>query len=215
MGLSEREDLNSSEGMAGTAQSHRKSLLLTRVTPGLALLILLAIAVLRIWIVEMAIVEGDSMLNTFHDGDRVLISKVLQVTRFDVVVVNDPEIGGVDIKRVVGVPGDWVSMVPYVEKQGNTEHIYGCQLYINSIPYTEPYAASLLPVSYAPRKLKDHEYFLLGDNRDVSIDSRKYGPIDGKRIRGVAIAIVAPVSRIRGLTRGGEAAPDMTAIEQR
>lgn len=190
----------------------RQSLLLTRVTPGVALLVILAIAALRLWVVEMAIVEGNSMFQTLHSGDRVLISKLLQVTRFDIVVVNDPEIGGVDIKRVVGVPGDWVSMVPYVTRENGQEQIYGSQLYVNSIPYKEPYATSILPGSYPPRKLKEGEYFVLGDNRDDSADSRKYGPIDGTRIRGVGIAIVAPRSRIHGLTRGGEATPDMDAI---
>lgn len=198
----------------GKPRPRRRSLFLTRVTPGVALLIIGAIAVLRIWVVETAIVEGDSMLDTLRTGDRVLISKLLAVSRFDIVLVRDPEIGGTDIKRVVGVPGDVVSMVPHAVETAEGESVHGSQLYLNSIPYQEPYATSVLPQSMPPRKVPKDSYFVLGDNRDSSVDSRRYGPVKAKSVRGVALAVVYPFGRLRALDRDQRAAPDMAAIRR-
>jgi len=196
-------------------QKRRRSLLLTRVTPGAALLIIAAIAVLRIWVVETAIVDGNSMNDTLLNGDRVLISKLLTVSRFDVVVLKDPQIGGVDIKRIVGLPGDVISMVPHVADPGSGKDVYGSQLYISSIPYKEPYATSVAPKSFPPTTVPKDAYFVLGDNRDDSTDSRSYGPINARSVRGVALAVVYPFGRIRALDRDQRAVPDMAAIEQR
>ncbi|MFB3881147.1 MAG: signal peptidase I [Armatimonadota bacterium] len=193
----------------------RRSLLLTRVTPGVALLIIAAIAALRIWVVETAIVSGNSMSDTLANDDHVLISKLLTVSRFDVVVFEDPQIGGVDIKRIVGLPGDVISMVPHVADPGSAKDVYGSQLYINSIPYSEPYATSIAPRSLPPTKVPADSYFVLGDNRDDSVDSRNYGPIKAKSVRGVAVAVVYPFGRMRALDRDQRATPDMAAIEQR
>ncbi len=198
-----------------TAKPERKSLLLTRVTPGIAILILAAIAVLRTWVVETAIVQGDSMNDTLHNGDRVLISKLLTVSRFDIIVFKDPQTGGIDIKRVVGLPGDVVSMVPFVA--GETEGrpaVYGSQLYLNYIPYKEPYATSVVPRTLSPGRVPKDHLFVLGDNRDDSVDSRNYGRISAKSVRGVALAVVYPFTRARILDRDARATPDMEAIKR-
>jgi signal peptidase I len=168
-------------------------------------LIILAIAVLRLWVVEMAYVEGGSMNDTLQQGDRVLILKLLEPKRFDIVVFKDPEEGGVDIKRVIGLPDENVYMVPKLVGEDDQKMPVGSQVYINAKPLEEPYTTSLLPKAMAPRKLKPTRYFLLGDNRDVSVDSRDYWGIERKDIRGVAIAVVYPISRVR-LLRGSEAA---------
>jgi signal peptidase I len=174
----------------------RRSLLLRRVTPGMALLVVAAIIVLRVWIVETAIVEGHSMEETLSPGDRVLVAKTMPIGRFDIVVLEDPETGSVAIKRVVGMPGDTVSMVPHVDSSRGRELLFGAQLYVNGQPYDEPYAAGIIPNSLAPRRVPDGGYFVLGDNRDASIDSRRYGPVDRDRVRGVGLAVVYPLSRM-------------------
>ncbi len=191
-----------------------KSLLLTRVTPGIALLILVSIAVLRIWVVETAIVEGDSMQDTLQNGDRVLISKLLQVSRFDIVVFEDPQVGGTDIKRVIGLPGDVVSMVPYLVGEGDRQQIYGSQLYLNGIPYKEPYATSIAPRTVSPGRIPKDHFFVLGDNRDNSTDSRSYGRVKAKSVRGVALAVVYPLGRARWLDRDPRAKPDTEAVKR-
>jgi len=189
------------EAECGKPERKQKSLLLRRVTPGMALLVIGAILVLRLWVVETAYVEGRSMQDTLQQGDRVLIFKLLRRERFDVVVLNDPEEGGIDIKRIVGTPGDVVSVVPHVKDVGRHQVVYGGELYVNAQPYEEPYAASAIPSSLPPAKVPEDSYFVMGDNRDDSIDSRQYGPVKAKNIRGVAVAVVFPIDRIQMLKR--------------
>ena len=134
------------------SEQKRKSLLLSRVTPGTALLVIGAILVLRLWVVETAYVEGRSMQDTLQQGDRVLISKLAKPQRFDIVLVEDPEDRATDIKRIVGLPGDVISMVPHVAGVGQSRVVYGSQLYLEGQPYEEPYATSAIPSSLPPRK---------------------------------------------------------------
>ncbi|MBN1460374.1 MAG: signal peptidase I, partial [Armatimonadetes bacterium] len=122
------------------AQSQRKptSLLTTRVTPGVLLIVLAGIAFFRLWIVETAYVEGRSMADTLHQGDRVLVLKFLDIDRFDIVVFRDPDENGVSIKRVVGVPGDTVSMVPQMRRVRRREIPVGSVLYLDGQQVEEP-----------------------------------------------------------------------------
>ncbi len=191
----------------------RPSLLGRRVTPGMAVLVIGAIVVLRIWVVETAIVEGQSMETSLHTGDRVLVLKPLSPQRFDVAVLREPGWGGTAIKRIVGLPGDTVSMVPRLLERGRREVLLGGQLYINGRPYDEPYATSLLPASLAPMKIPQDSYFVMGDNRDISTDSRRYGPIPRRRIQGVAVAVIYPFRQARILRRGRDAGAEPATIE--
>jgi len=196
-------------------EQRRKSLLLSRVTPGMALLVIGAILVLRLWVVETAYVEGRSMQDTLRQSDRVLILKLLKPKRFDVVLVDDPEEGGTDIKRIVGMPGDVVSMVPRVVGGGGPRMVYGSQLYLNSQPYDEPYATSVIPSSLPPMKVPKESYFVMGDNRDDSTDSRRYGPVKKEHVRGVAVAVVFPINRIQILTNVEASAANVAADTSR
>jgi len=186
----------------------RKSLLRSRVTPLTFLALIAAIAIFRLWLVETAYVEGRSMQTTLEPGDRVLIVKPVDRQRFDVVVVVDPQEGGIDIKRIVGLPGDVVSMVPHVvDTGGGATGVYGSQLYINSQPYDEPYATSVLPTSLRPIKVPPDHYYVMGDNRDDSVDSRSYGPIKAENVRGVGVAVVYPFNQVRKLVADASPAP--------
>ena len=184
----------------------RRSLLRRRVTPGIALLVIGAVVVLRLWVVETAIVDGPSMQSTLRTGDRVLILKFLSPERYDIVVLKDPESGGTDIKRIVGLPGETVSMVPKLVSIGSREVLIGSQLYIDREPYEEPYADSAMPAALPPTKIPKGSYFAMGDNRDDSTDSRCYGPVSGGSIGGVGVAVIYPLGRMRILPRGPEAA---------
>ncbi len=169
---------------------------------------------LRLWVFEIAIVEGKSMEQTLLPGDRVLVLKPVGLKRFDVVVLTDPKGGETVIKRVIGLPEETVSMIPRTKRVGGREVIVGSgQLYINSTPYDEPYATTRMPTVIAPWTTKAGRYYVLGDNRDVSLDSRKFGGVRRELIHGVAYAIVWPLSRARLIPRSGtrEAAPQQGA----
>jgi len=174
----------------------RTPLLRRRVTPITFLLVILGLVVFRLWVVETAIVEGKSMLKTLSSDDRVLVLKLLGLKRFDVVVLTDPQAHETVIKRIVAVPGDTVSMVPRVRRARGRTIFEGSQLYINGKPYDEPYATSTLPTVVSPAKLGPGSYYVLGDNRDDSVDSRAYGPVKRKDVHGVAVLVYYPFSRM-------------------
>jgi len=185
----------------------RKSLFKRRVTPTMFLLVVVAVVAFRLWVLEVAIVEGHSMESTFKPNDRVLVLKLLGLKRFDVVVLTDPQEGETAIKRIVGMPGDIISMVPRVIQSGTAEMLGGTQLYIDGKSYDEPWATSHLPTVLEPREIHPGKYFVLGDNRDDSVDSRTYAGVDRKLIHGVAVMIIYPFSRARFVTRNARPTP--------
>jgi len=183
----------------------RTSLFRRRVTPGMLLLVLLGLVVFRVWVVETVIVDGQSMESTLLENDRVLVLKPLPTKRFEVILLIDPGTGDTAIKRVVGLPGDEVSMSPKTMTWHHEEILHGGQLYVNGIAYDEPYAICELPTTVQAIKLPAGQYYVLGDNRDDSTDSRDYGPVRKSAIRGVAVAVVFPPGRIHAI--GNEARP--------
>jgi signal peptidase I len=143
------------------------------------------------FIIQPVRVEGTSMLPQLHDGERVLVNKFLYsldgwpteglsigraVERGDVVVFyypNDPSTRYV--KRVIGVPGDSIR----IDGDGN--------VFVNGDRLDEPYLSGEFtqwPVSMPATKVKEHYYFVLGDNRDNSSDSRFWGTVDKELIVG-------------------------------
>jgi signal peptidase I len=102
-------------------------------------------------------IEGESMAPALRDGDWVMAIRPRRVRRGDVVVVEDPRTPGFElVKRVVGLPGDWLEVA-------------GC--------HDEDDAAGLV--------LGEDEYWVQGDSADRSTDSRDFGPVARSAIRGV------------------------------
>lgn len=136
--------------------------------------------VINRYIITSVIVQGRSMAPTLEDGERYLLNRWTYTYRApergDVVVLRDPGHSDLAIKRIVGVPGDSIQL-----KRGG--------VLINGKPFVEAYLASGTR-TYAPDMheqlimLGDDQYFVLGDNRAVSEDSRFYGPIHRQRIVG-------------------------------
>ena len=143
-------------------------------------------------------VDGNSMYPTLHDGEFMYVSKLDYGTsffgipftgigtyftvggepeRFDVVVCNYPNRIGSNgarlnfVKRIVGLPGDTVEI-----KDG--------YLYVNGIQYDEPYLAEYTAENYGPYTVPEGHYFVMGDNRNNSNDSRSTGPITRDMIVG-------------------------------
>jgi signal peptidase I len=127
-------------------------------------------------------VQGTSMLPLLEDGERILVNKLVYrfrpIQRGDVVVFwfpGDPSVSF--IKRVVGLPGDQVEL-----KRG--------VLFVNGNEVKERYVPSQFrdDRSYDPVRVKKGFYYVLGDHRDSSNDSRAWGEVPEKYIYGRAEA---------------------------
>ena len=129
------------------------------------------------------------MLDTLRNGDVLFALRrglCGGLRRFDVVLCRYPNRKQLFVKRIVALPGECVAI-----EEG--------QLLINGMPVEEP--TSLRPVhrDMAERTLGEGEYFVLGDNRPNSRDSRSVGPIREEKILAVARCVVFPLRRIRRL----------------
>ncbi|NJR12686.1 signal peptidase I [bacterium] len=154
-------------------------------------------------LVEMAaprfLVEGPSMQPTFWDYQRLIISRVHYMVsdpeRGDIVVFNSPNsrIGDSPlVKRAVGLPGDTLefreAIIPTTAPGGETLTVM--ELYLNGSKMDEPYINEWCRPSSCPAKswtLGADEYFLMGDNRNHSNDSRAFGAIHKNQIIGEAL----------------------------
>lgn len=146
-----------------------------------SILIAVVLALLiKNFIIEPTKISGNSMLNTLHNNDRVIVNKLTMrfspLKRGDIIVMKADENKDY-IKRIVGLPGEYIQLIDgkvYINgKEYKEDYIYG--------DYTET-------INGFEWKLGHNEYFVLGDNRMPygSTDSRTFGPISLDRIKGVA-----------------------------
>ncbi len=127
------------------------------------------------------VIEQRSAEPNFYQGQRVFVDKLIYrfngLSRGDVVVVHPQNTGEDLFKRVIGLPGDEIDI------QTN-------QVLINGTPISEPYLAPGadtmrgIRIGILPRKLATDEYFLMGDNRSFSQDSRFFGPFHRDKLVG-------------------------------
>jgi signal peptidase I len=144
------------------------------------------------YLVEKILVDGTSMECSLYDGEQVLIEKISRnfdgPDRFDVVVFtkNHGTYTKTYIKRVIGLPGESVQII------GDRIFIDGKELKENF--GKDPIESS--GIAAEPIYLEAGEYFVLGDNRKVSIDSRSknVGPVNTDELDGVVFLRVAPFS---------------------
>ena len=155
---------------------------------------LMIAALVVVFIVQPVKVEGTSMLPRLHDGERIFVNKLIyydeyrwapRIERGDIVVFwfpGDPSKSY--IKRVVGLPGDTVEI-----REGNVL-INGSML---EEKYLDP-KENLSTRSQTPVYVKPNYYFVMGDNRDNSSDSRSWGLVPKKYIYGKALLRYWPPS---------------------
>lgn len=163
---------------------------------------------LRTFVVQTFFIPSPSMVPTLQVGDRIIVDKLSYrlhgVHRGDIVVFARPPLEDQQyqdlVKRVIGLPGETIS-----SESGN--------IYIDGVRLPEPWLPKT-PNSYTtgipgdsnpqfdlpgPVKIPAGDYYVMGDNRMGSQDSRWFGPIPGSLIVGRAVAVVWPPSRVKGL----------------
>jgi signal peptidase I len=153
---------------------------------------LLVALVIKTFLLQAFYIPSESMEPTLKPGDRVLVNKLSYdlhpIHRGDIVVFKrppgesgDPSIKDL-IKRVIGLPGDTIE-----QRDGN--------VYINGVQLKEPYLpAGTVTTSLPVRVIPSGQYFVMGDNRTNSKDSRFIGTIPGSLIVGRAFVRVWPLS---------------------
>ncbi|MBQ7105100.1 MAG: signal peptidase I [Bacilli bacterium] len=149
------------------------------------ILIIVIILLIKSYVFSPIIVNGDSMDSTLKDGDVMILNKYTYYTsdikRFDIVVIKHE--GRYIIKRVIGLPGDKVKIEDNI-------------LYINEKAYAEEYLdRNTSTEDFEISKIEDGYYFVLGDNREVSLDSRSIGLIKKSDIEGKATYTLFPFNR--------------------
>jgi signal peptidase I len=144
------------------------------------------VAAVRALAVEPLRVSSESMAPTLRAGDRVLVEKISRHLgppgRGDLVTFASPEDAELVLKRVVGSPGDEVAL-----RDG--------ELYVNGRRMHEPYVdrSHLDGVYYGPVTVPAGHVLVMGDNRESSVDSRRYGPVPADRLRGRLLTRVWPL----------------------
>lgn len=172
--------------------------------------------VIKTFFVQPFWIPSESMLDTIHVNDRVMVNKLAyqlgEPERGDVVVFRDPaepeieesipeavirsvlEAVGIRtrgredlIKRIVGLPGDTIT-------------IEDDRVHVGGTPISEPYLAEGVEMADAgPFEIGEDEVFVMGDNREFSFDSRRFGNIEEENLIGRAFVIIWPISNFGGL----------------
>lgn len=125
------------------------------------------------------VVDGASMEPTFYTSERVIVDRVTMLlggpSRGDVVVLDSPRRDELLIKRVIGLPGETVT-------------VQAGRVTINGTLLEEPYVQEFCtyPSCNGTWELGPDEYFVLGDNRSHSLDSHLFGPVQRSAIKGIA-----------------------------
>ena len=152
----------------------------------LTFLLLVTVSYLLIsnFLLQTVKVVGRSMRPTLYDSERCLLNRWIyrfrEPQRYDIVVLRDPSDNGFSVKRIIAIPGDSIYL-----KSGD--------VYLNGVKLEEPYLESNMP-TFTNSKHREQlilcgrdQYYLLGDNRLNSVDSRAYGPVPRANLLGPLI----------------------------
>ena len=166
------------------------------------IIIIIFVILIRSFIMTPVDVSGESMYPTLHDNDIMLLYKLrlktVGINRFDIVVINSDD--GKLIKRVIGLPGDKIRYkIELIDdmKKGT--------LYINGEEVDEPFISEVaqgntcrfnnVDICEGEVEVPEGEYYVMGDNRGVSKDSRMLGTIPKKDIKGITSFVIFPFNR--------------------
>lgn len=142
--------------------------------------ILIVVVIIRTYLVTPIMVSGPSMKPTLDGGEIMILNKLGKIDRYDIVVVN---IKTEDIiKRVIALPGETISCEDGV-------------IYVNDKRIDDKYGMGTTG-NFAKIKMEDDEYFVLGDNREDSLDSEELGPMKEEQIKGTTSLVLYPFDKI-------------------
>ena len=146
-------------------------------------------AIVIVFLYQPVKVEGTSMMPWLTDQERIFVNKFVyrfgEIHRGDIVVFWFPlDPTKSYIKRVIGLPGDLVEV-----KQGT--------VYVNSQAIEEDYVPDQYRdrMDYRAVKIADDHYYVLGDHRNASNDSRTWGTVERRRIYGKAVFVYWPLEK--------------------
>ena len=147
------------------------------------IIIIVVVLLLRAYVVSPIRVNGLSMYDTLEGDEIMILWKLGEIERYDIVVA-DVKVSGSDdvvIKRVYGLPGETISC-----EDG--------KIYINGSLIEDEYGYRETS-DFGPVTLGENEYFLLGDNREISLDSRVFGKVTRDEIEGTTNFILLPFKK--------------------
>lgn len=190
------EDAHKAEYEVAALKPKSSVRLVVLLVVGLVLVPLILYVAVMIFIAQPVKVQGAAMSPTLNDGDRIFIWKhASTLKRGDIVLHFFPQDHSKSfIKRVVGLPGETIDM--------NAEGI----ITINDRPIDEPYVQSYRNEAALARwsrvtaefkHISSDSYFVMGDNRDVSNDSRTWGPVPQSLIYGKVMSRYWPLKAVK------------------
>ncbi len=146
--------------------------------------ILIVVLLFRSFVATPIKVNGQSMYDTLTGNEIMILNKLGSIHRYDIVVADLIVNGKKEdtlIKRVYGLPGETISC-----ENG--------RIYINGRNIEDDFAYGVTE-DFEPVTLQSDEYFVLGDNRGISLDSHIFGPIKKKNIQGVTSFVLWPLNK--------------------
>jgi signal peptidase I len=186
-----------SHGPAHLRHHRSRKRAVTETLIGLVVALLLALGV-RAYAFQVFYVPSGSMVPTLQIGDRIVVDKFLfdyhSVRPGQIIVFRTPQAAktrcdtsdGDLVKRVVAIGGEWIW------SRGNAVYVSDSSDPANVSPQNESYLPKGTPLGQpiVRQQVPRNDVFVLGDNRDISCDSRVWGPVPGKNIVGTVVAIV-------------------------
>ncbi|MGM0890105.1 MAG: signal peptidase I [Bacillota bacterium] len=161
------------------------------------LIAIILVFIIRTFFISPIVVEGASMNPTLQDQDRMIVTKIGEPKRFDIIVFHAPENKDY-IKRVIGLPGDRIEYKddilyvngkayeePYLDEY-NKQNMFG--------PLTESFTLKDTPVG--SETVPKGQLFVMGDNRRQSKDSRHIGAVPMEKVVGSTKIVYWPIKKI-------------------